>query len=99
MCVVREGLAMAHMPALGGSLPEPIADWDVIELTEQETLDLASVGMNIDQKKHLIDQRFERVIGELEKRGMEPIPVDVRSLSAMGGAVRCVALPIARDAE
>ena len=32
-------------------------------------------------------------------RGMEPIPVDVRSLSAMGGAVRCVALPIARDAE
>ncbi len=98
MCVVREGLAMAHMPALGGSLPEPIADWDVIDLTEQETRDLASVGMNIYQKKHLIDQRFERVIGELEKRGMEPIPVDVRSLSAMGGAVRCVALPIARDA-
>jgi N-dimethylarginine dimethylaminohydrolase len=87
------------MPALGGSLPGPISDWEVIELTEQETLDLASVGMNIDQKKHLIDQRFERVIGELQKRGMEPIPVDVRSLSAMGGAVRCVALPIARDAE
>jgi glycine amidinotransferase len=99
MCVVREGLAMAHMPALGGKLPEPISDWDVIELTEQETLDLASVGMNIDQKKHLIDQRFERVIAELEKNGMEPIPVDVRNLSEMGGAVRCVALPIARDAE
>ena len=33
MCVLREGLAMAHLPALGGSLPEPITDWDVIELT------------------------------------------------------------------
>jgi N-dimethylarginine dimethylaminohydrolase len=99
MCVVKEGLAMAHMPALGGRLPDPIAEWDVIELTEQETLDLASVGMNIDATKHIIDQRFERVIGELEKRGMEPIPVDVKHLSAMGGAVRCLALPIARDAE
>ncbi len=99
MCVLREGLAMAHLPALGGSLPEPITDWDVIELTEQETLDLASVGMNIDQKRHLIDQRFERVIGELEKRGMEPIPLDVKHLSAWGGAVRCASLPIARDAE
>jgi N-dimethylarginine dimethylaminohydrolase len=70
----------------------------VIELTEQETLELASVGMNIDQRKHIIDSRFERVIGELEKRGMEPITVDVRHLSSMGGAVRCLSLPIARDA-
>ncbi len=99
MCVVREGLAMAHMPALGGKLPEAIADWDVIELTEQETLELASVGMNIDAKTHVIDQRFERVIGELERRGMETITIDVKSLSSMGGAIRCVALPIARDAE
>ena len=98
MCVLREGLAMAYMPALGGKLPEPIADWEVIELTEQETKDLASVGMNIDAKKHLIDRRFERLIGELETHGMEPIPVDIERLSSMGGAVRCVALPIARDA-
>ncbi len=97
MCVLREGLAMAHLPALGGSLPGPIAGWDVIELTEEETRGLASVGMNLDQKRHLIDRRFERVIGELERHGMEPIPVDVDNLSAWGGAVRCVALPIARD--
>ena len=97
MCVLREGLAMAHLPALGGKLPGPIAGWDVIELTEEETRVLASVGMNLDQKRHLIDRRFERVIGELERHGMEPIPVDVDNLSAWGGAVRCVALPIARD--
>jgi N-dimethylarginine dimethylaminohydrolase len=99
MCVLREGLAMAYLPALGGRLPEPIADWEVIELTEQETRDLASVGMNIDSKKHLIDRRFERVIGELERHGMEPVPVDIEHLSSMGGAVRCVSLPIARDAD
>lgn len=71
----------------------------MIELTEQETKDLASVGMNVDATRHLIDRRFERVIGELDRHGMEPIPVDIERLSSMGGAVRCVALPIARDAR
>ncbi len=94
MCLLREGLAMAYLPALGGGLPSPIADWDVIELTEEETLMLATVGMNLDERRHLIDARLERVIGELQRHGMEPIPIDVEHLSAWGGAVRCVTLPI-----
>ncbi len=99
MCLVREGLVMAHMPALGGKLPRPVADWELIELTEEETKMLATVGMNIDQKRHMIDKRLERVIGELDRRGIKPIPVSVDHLSAWGGAVRCVALPLARDAD
>ncbi len=98
MCLLREGLAMAYLPALGGGLPSPIADWDVIELTEEETLMLATVGMNLDERRHLIDARLERVIGELQRHGMEPIPIDVEHLSAWGGAVRCVTLPISRAA-
>jgi glycine amidinotransferase len=98
MCVLREGLAMAHLPALGGALPAPIADWDLIEITEEEARMLATVGMNLDARRHLIDARLERVIGELERHGMEPIPVDVEHLSAWGGAVRCVTLPISREA-
>ena len=98
MCLLREGLAMAYLPALGGTLPAPIADWDVIELTEQETRMLATVGMNLDARRHLIDARLERVIGELERHGMEPIPIDVEHLSVWGGAVRCVTLPISRAA-
>lgn len=98
MCVLREGLAMAYLPALGGALPTPIADWEVIEITEDETRMLATVGMNLDARRHLIDARLERVIGELERHGMEPIPIDVEHLSAWGGAVRCVTLPISRAA-
>jgi glycine amidinotransferase len=98
MCLLREGLAMAYLPAIGGSLPAPIADWDVIEITEEEARMLATVGMNLDERRHLIDARLERIIGELDRQGMEPIPVDVEHLSAWGGAVRCVTLPIARAA-
>jgi N-dimethylarginine dimethylaminohydrolase len=98
LCLLREGLAMAYLPALGGVLPAPIADWDVIEITEEEARMLATVGMNLDAKRHLIDARLERVIAELQRHGMEPVPIDVEHLSAWGGAVRCVTLPIARAA-
>jgi glycine amidinotransferase len=99
LCLLREGLAMAYLPALGGRLPEPIAEWEVIEVTEQEARMLATVGMNLDQRRHMIDRRFTRIIDELDRRGMEPVPVMVDTLSQWGGAVRCVALPIARDAD
>ena len=97
MCVLREGLVMAHLPALGGNLPDPVADWDLIEVTEEETRMLATVGMSLDQGRHIIDRRLERVIDEIGERGIEPIPIEIEHLSAWGGAVRCVALPISRD--
>jgi len=99
MCLLREGVVMAHLPALGNELPAPIAEWDLVEVTEPEARLLATVGMNIDQNRHMIDRRLDRIIGELDDRGIEPIPVDVDQLSAWGGAVRCVALPIAREAR
>jgi N-dimethylarginine dimethylaminohydrolase len=98
MCLLREGLAMAYLPALGGWLPDLIADWEVIEITEDEARMLATVGMNLDARRHIIDERLERVIGELERHGTEPIPLDVADLSVWGGAVRCVTLPISRAA-
>jgi N-dimethylarginine dimethylaminohydrolase len=70
----------------------------VIEITEEEARMLATVGMNLDARRHLIDQRLKRVVGELERHGMEPIPIDVEHLSVWGGAVRCVTLPISRAA-
>lgn len=98
MCLLREGLAMAYLPALGGKLPAPIEDWDVIEITETEARMLATVGMNLDARRHIIDARLQRVSDELARHGMEPIPIDIEDLSAWGGAVRCVTLPISRAA-
>jgi len=98
MSLVCDGLAIAYLPALGGALPEPVRDWDVIELTLEECLALGTVGMNIDPKTHLIDRRLERVIAELEKRGVSCVPLEIDELADWGGAVRCVTLPVSRDA-
>jgi N-dimethylarginine dimethylaminohydrolase len=99
MCLLREGLVMAHLPALGGRLPDPVADWELIEIDEAETRMLATVGMNLDERRHLVDHRLTRVIDRLVDHDMEPVPVEVAALSQWGGAVRCVTLPIARDPE
>ncbi|MGE0008724.1 MAG: dimethylarginine dimethylaminohydrolase family protein [Parvibaculaceae bacterium] len=98
MALLREGLAISYLPALGGSLPGSVKDWEVIELTLEECLALATVGMNIDPRTHLIDRRLTRVIREIEKRGVDCIPLEIDELADWGGAVRCVTLPISRDA-
>lgn len=99
LALLREGLAIAHLPALGGRLPKPISDWEVIQVDEQEARMLATVGMSLGPTAHIIDRRLERVIDQLDQHGIEPVPVSVDTLSQLGGAVRCVALPIARDAS
>ncbi|MEG6509189.1 hypothetical protein V6C03_09425 [Methyloligella sp. 2.7D] len=97
LCLIRPGLAIAYMPALGGKLPEPIRDWDVIELSLEECQALGTVGMNTDEKTHLIDRRQTRIIGELEARGLTCVPLEIDELTDWGGAVRCVTLPLSRE--
>ena len=99
LAVLREGLAIAHLPALGGALPAPIADWEVIEIDESEARMLATVGMNLDSRRHIVDRRLTRLIDRLDDHGMEPVPVEIDMLAQWGGAVRCITLPISREAE
>lgn len=98
MCLVREGLVMAYMPALGGVLPAAVRGWEVIELSLEECLALGTVGMNVDPDTHLIDRRLERIIKALEAHGVACVPLEIDELADWGGAVRCVTLPIMRDA-
>ncbi len=97
ICLLREGLAMAHLPALADGLPAPIADWDVIEISEEEMHGHATVGVSLDDKRYMIDPRFTRLMGELEKHAIEPVPTPCDAIGFWGGAIRCVTLPLARD--
>lgn len=97
LCLLREGLAMAHLPALADGLPPPIANWDIIEVTEEEMWAHATVGVSLDDKRHLIDDRHRRVMDELDRRGIEPVPVACDAISFWGGTIRCVTLPLTRD--
>jgi N-dimethylarginine dimethylaminohydrolase len=46
----------------------------------------------------MIDARFNRVMDELGKRGIEPVPTPCDAIGFWGGAIRCITLPLRRDA-
>lgn len=98
MCLLREGLLMAHLPALAEGLPETLKDWDVIEISEDEMNAHATVGVSLDDKHYMIDPRFNRVMNELGKHGIEPVPTPCDAIGFWGGAIRCITLPLKRDA-
>ncbi len=98
MCLLREGLLMAYLPALADGLPGPLKDWDVIEITEEEMNAHATVGVSLDDKHYMIDPRFNRVMDELGKHGIEPVPTQCDAIGFWGGAIRCITLPLRRDA-
>ncbi len=97
MCLLREGLLMAYLPALKDGLPEPVKDWEVIELTEAEMNAHATVGVSLDDQHYMIDPRFNRVMDEMGRRGVEPVPTPCDAIGFWGGAIRCITLPLRRD--
>ncbi len=97
ICLLREGLAMAYLPALAKGLPTPLKEWEVIELTHAEMQAHASVGVSLDDKRYLIDPQHKRVMDELAKHGIEPLPAPCDAIGYWGGAIRCITLPLKRD--
>ncbi len=97
ICILRQGLLMAYLPALIDGLPEPLRDWEIIELTEHEAKSFATVGVSLDDSTYVMPAGNNRVVEELDKRGIEPIAIPFDDVSFWGGSVRCSTLPLARD--
>ncbi len=98
MCLLREGLLMAHLPALEEGLPKPLRDWEVLEITREEMDAHATVGVSLDDSHYMINPRFTRIMGLLDKHGVEPVPTPCDAIGYWGGAIRCITLPLRRDA-
>ena len=98
MCLLRDGLLMTHTPALADGLPEPLKNWEVIEITEQEMNGHATVGVSLDDSRYMINPQHNRVMDELYKHGIEPISTKCEDIGYWGGAIRCITLPLIRDA-
>ena len=98
MCLLRPGLLMAFLPALPDGLPKPLKDWEVIEITEQECASLATVGVSLDPDRYMINYKHNRIMEELDRRGIEPIPLETDHISFWGGDIRCSTLPLVREA-
>jgi glycine amidinotransferase len=97
VALIREGLLLAYMDSLPNGLPDVVKDWEVIELTYEDAKNFATVGVSLDANTYIIDEVNTRIIEELDKHRVTPIPLAAADIGFFGGDIRCITLPIARD--
>jgi glycine amidinotransferase len=97
-CLLREGLLMLYRPELvEGTLPGPLGEWEVIELTEQEAGAFATVGVSLDDKRYVMPAGLNRVADELDRRGIEPVQLTYDQVGFWGGSVSCSTGALSRE--
>lgn len=100
LSVPKPGLAIVCRDVVK-ELPSYMKDWDVIDITIGEAESFACDGLSIDENTYVIGftDRFDNshLIDELEKRGIEVIPVDFTAHVELGGSVRSATLPLRRE--
>ena len=97
MVLIREGLLILYRDELNCDLPEPLKDWDVIEISEAEARAYATVGVSLDDERYIIPAGLHRVNEDLDRRGVQPIPIDFEHVGYWGGCVSCATQAISRD--
>ena len=97
MVLVRDGLLLLHRDDLDCELPNVLADWEVIELTEDEAKAYATVGVSLDDSRYIMPSGLGRIADELSRRGVEPIEIDYDHVSYWGGCVSCSTHAVSRD--
>ncbi|MCC8988822.1 MAG: hypothetical protein LM523_14115 [Candidatus Contendobacter sp.] len=89
--------AMVYRPAFVNGIPEPMKDWDLIDITLEEALAGGPCTVMLDPKTILMVAETPRLKGLLEQRGLNVIPIPFDAVTKMDGAVRCATFVINRD--
>lgn len=95
--VPREGVAIIYKPLFTEGIPEPIADWDLIEISEEESAKAAACIVALDSDRCLLPAETPRIAEELAKRGIEPVTVPYEATAFWGGGIRCGTIIVRRD--
>lgn len=106
--LIRPELVVVNAQRIGEqNLPELFKNWDVIYLTDivdigyQTKTELCSkwIGMNllmVNPNLAIVDRNQPPLIKELEKRGVDVIPLQIRHAKTLGGGFHCVTLDVRR---
>jgi len=102
-----DGVLSLLQPGLGVRCPEAInelrgeiKDWNFVDVTLEEALNLGCNSLILDEKTIMMDTRpVERVANEIEKKGVNVIHVDFDAITDTVGGLRCSTQPIWRDSK
>lgn len=96
---IREGVALAYLPAfVDGLPPSPVMDWDIVPLTLYEANEqFQANGLVLGPNKVCLPAGSSRVVKALDKKGVQVIEVPCDDVSFWQGALRCATTELWRD--
>ncbi len=97
LALLRPGLAVAYREAFVDGIPSTLADWDVIDLSYDEQQSMAANLLVLNEFTVICDQRHQRVIAELRRRGLEVLELPFDGPAVFGGGLRCSHSPLRRS--
>lgn len=96
LSLVREGLMIVCEEVLPNGIPEPLKDWDRINVSARDVAYLAVNGLPVNEQVYITDTKFEGIAAELERRNIHVELVDFEISRSLGGSFRCSTQPLER---
>lgn len=97
-CMLDDHHALACVDVLGDAFLADLATRgiELIPVSYKEARNLGCNILSIDGRVILTGKGQERVAIELARNGFTPIKIDIAQLTACGGGIHCLTLPLAR---
>ena len=95
--LVREGLAVVCPEVLLDGIPEPLRDWDQVEVTLTEAMTLGTNGLPITPSVYVTDPAFTRIGEQIARHGVRVEYLDFTISRAFGGSFRCSTQALHRE--
>ena len=99
MALLKPGLGLICRPKILDPLPGQLKDFEFVEVSEEEAHHLGTNVLVLDERRVIMDSKFERIAEALRNKGQEVILTPYQAPSFLGGGFRCSHHPIRRDSE
>jgi len=97
LAAVREGLAIVAREQFVDGLPSVIADWDLVEVSMDEALDLLAANVLVlAPGEVVVDSRVPHLAEALSRHDVTVHVLDYDEVTPLGGGFRCSHHPIRR---
>jgi len=91
--------ALIYRPAFVGGIPEPIKDWELIDVTQEEARVGAPCVVMLDATTILVPAEAPRICDLLAKRGLQVIALPFGACTKFDGGIRCATFVMHRDKQ
>lgn len=96
LSLVRNGLMIVCEEAFLEGIPEPLKEWEKIQVPFKDIAHLAVNGLPVNENTYILDPAFEYIAEQLEERKITVERISFEISRSLGGSFRCSTQPLVR---